>query len=109
MQTVIFRNENGRLFCPVTGAKLDSNGEIASPALAFMLIDEVAEFLFLRKDLRPKWDKTSDRVDDELDFDDRLEQFEHSLPDNIVCFKINDGISGGYVRVAFDLNYEPTE
>ena len=106
MQSVVFTNEDARLFCPVSGARLDASGQIDSPALAFMFIDEVGEFSFIRDDLKPIWNELMSEDDDLVT---QLEQFENSLPDNIVCFKINDGIAGGYVRVAFDMAYEPSK
>lgn len=101
MQSVVFTSEDLRLFCPVSGARLDENGVIDSPALAFQAMDEIGELCFIRPDLQPIWDEVTSENDD---FQSQLEDFEASLPDSIVCFKIDDGLPGGYVRVAFDMS-----
>ncbi len=113
MQTIYFENQDCRLFCPVTGIPFNvETGMIDSPALAFLKNDEVDEFCHLNKELEDLWSQSKTENtddDDEFDSDETLEQFLKKVPDNIVCFNMSDGISGGYLRVAFDMDYEPDD
>ena len=111
MQTVHFQNEDCRLFCPVTGIPFKvETGSIDSPALVFLVVDEACEFSNLREDFAEGWNQieTSDEFDD-MTWGEAMEKFSEAMPDNIVCFNMSDGISGGYVRIAFDMDYEPAD
>ena len=57
----------------MVGARLDENGVIDSPALAFQVMDEIGELCFIRPDLQPKWDGVTSEKDD---FQSQLEDFE---------------------------------
>jgi hypothetical protein len=108
MQTVHFENEDCRFYCPVTGVLIDPDKEqIESPALVFLVLDEVQEFIFLRDDLSAAWRRFSESEEhDELDWSESVEKWAESLPDHVVCFNISDGIAGGLLRIAIDFAYD---